>query len=87
MTLNKAEAAAVVHEIFDAIGESGCVESVSLDDLDSLLVRYHKGFQIKIKCKLDSKSKASVLSVLKKRHLSLSEEKGYVLISKIRIGS
>ena len=72
-----------MHEIFDAIGESICVNSVSLDDLDSLIVKGERGYQIKIKCSLDTQSRKSIKPIIEKSHLTLKEENGYVLISKI----
>jgi len=73
----------VLHEIFDVIGESICVDSISLDNLDSLIIKGDLGYQIKMRCSFDVNSKDSILPILEKNHLVLKEEKGYVLISKI----
>ena len=81
--MNKSEAAAVLHEIFDVIGESVCISSVSLDNLDSFVVRGDRGYQIKMKCVLDGDSRDSILPILGKKNLEIREENGYVLISKI----
>ena len=83
MGLNKSEAVAVLREIFEIIGESVCVESVSLDDMDSLIVNKGRGYQIKMRCTLDSISKSSILTILERKQLAIKEENGYVLISKI----
>ena len=81
--LNKSEALVVLRQIYEVVGESVCVESVSLDNLDSLIVKGDKGYQIKMRCTLDRHSRGSILPILEKRHLALKEENGYVVISKI----
>ncbi len=81
--MNRSEAAAVMHEIFDAVGESICIDSVSLDDLDSLIVKGDRGYQIKMKCSLDTLARRTIKSIIEKYHLAIKEENGYVLISKI----
>ncbi len=82
--MDKSEAAAVMHEIYDAIGESVCINSISLDDLDSLIVKGDKGYQIKMKCSLDNHSRRTIKPIIEKNHLTLKESNGYVLISKMQ---
>ncbi len=81
--MNKSEAIVVLRQIFGVIGESVCVDFVSLDNLDSLLVKHNLGYQIKMKCALDRNSMDSVLSILEGKHLALKEEHGYIVISQI----
>ena len=72
--LNTSEAAAIVHEIFDVLGESVCINSVSLDDLDSLIAKGDRGYQIKMKCSLDNHSRKSIKPIIERNHLALKEE-------------
>ena len=78
--LNKSEALAVMHEIFDTCRESVTMNSVSLDA--TYMERSKKGYQIRIKCDLNSKSRKAVEVILEKHKLGIREEQGYVTIFK-----
>ena len=79
--MDKSEALAVLHEIYDSCKESVSMSSVSLDPEQ---VRHNgAGYQIRMKCDLDSYSKNCIEAILAKHQLTLREEKGYVTISKL----
>ncbi len=77
--MNKSEALAVMHEILDTCKESATLNSVSLDA--TYMERSKTGFQLRIKCDLDSKSRKEIEAILKKHKLVLREEQGFLTIS------
>ena len=79
--MDKSEALAVLHEIYDSCKESVSISCVSLDPEQ---VRHNGvGYQIRLKCDLDSFSRNCVEAVLAKHQLAMREEKGYVFVFKM----
>jgi hypothetical protein len=76
--LNKSEALAVMHEIYDTCRDSVIMNSVSLDA--TYMERLEKGYRILVKCDLDSKSRKTIEAILGKHKLAMKEENGYVHI-------
>ena len=79
--MDRAEALAVLHEIQEAFKESVIMNAVSLDNPETSTSS--KEFEIKINCSLDSTSKQSIASILKKHNLFLKESEGFVIIQGI----
>jgi hypothetical protein len=77
--LNKSEALAVLHEIYDACRESVIMTCVSLDARK--VERAQTGYQIRMKCELDNPSRQCILAILEKHNLALKEEKDCLTIS------
>ncbi len=77
--MNKSEALAVLHELNEALKDSVCISSVSLDgsQVSHILTG---GYQIKMKCELDSSSRDIVKSIVKKHSLTIREQDGYVVL-------
>jgi len=80
--LNRPEALAVLHEVMSACGElllsSSCVNLAP----NSQVVRQPVGYEIRLKCELDSQSRQCLMPLLVAHGLSAQEEKGYVIIFK-----
>jgi hypothetical protein len=81
--MNKSEALAVLSEIRDALKESAAVSCVFLDgsQVSHILTG---GYEIKIKCELDSVSRDMINSILKKHELYLKEQDGYAILRSIK---
>ena len=75
--MDRAEALAVLHEIFEACSDSVIMTSISLENPPVSVTS--KGYQIKIKCSLDNNSRQTIESVLKKHKLFLKESEGFVV--------
>ena len=76
--MNKSEALAVMHEIYDSCGESATLTCISLDpkQVELLGTRY----QIRMKNHLDITSRRIIETILGKHRLCMREEQGYVII-------
>ena len=81
--MNKTEALAVLNEIRDALKESMIVTCVSLDgsQVSHILTG---GYEIKMKCALDSVSRDLISNILKKHELYLKEQDGYVIFRSLK---
>ncbi len=77
--MNKQEALVVLHEIHDAwkgkVSES-CVSS----DGSQVSHIMTGGYEIKMKCELDSTSRDILMGILKKYGLYMKEQDGYVIL-------
>ena len=81
--MNKTEALAVLSEIRDALKESMVVSCVSLDgsQISHIL---SGGYEIKMKCELDSVSRGIINSILKKYEVYIKEQNGYVILRSLK---
>ena len=77
--MKRAEALAVLHEIFEESQESVIYWRVSLDSKESHLVEGSDGFEIKLKCDLDEHSRSVIKSILDRHQLGMKEENGVVV--------
>ena len=77
--MNKSEALAVMHEIYDAFKESVTVSFVSLDGSQVSHISTG-GYLIKMKCELDSYSRDIIKNVMKRHKLHMKEQNGYVIL-------
>jgi hypothetical protein len=77
--MNKSEALAVLHEVNEAFKDSICISSVSLDgsQVSHILTG---GYQIKMKCELDSSSRDIIKGIAKRHALTMKEQDGYVIL-------
>ncbi len=75
--LDRQEALAVMHDIYDECKETVIMNSVSLDAKQAAGA---VGYQIRIKCDLDDVSRQCLENVFGKHNLSMREENGYVLV-------
>lgn len=78
--MRKSEALSVIHRILDNCQESIIMTCVSIDA--PYLVPNGNGYRIRIKCKLDSYSHECLKPILEEYNLTLTEENGYVTLSK-----
>ena len=81
--MKKEEALAVLHEISDACKENVTMSCVSLDPTSALLLKALQGYQIKLKCDLDTQSRDLIVSICAKHTLALTEKNGYVILKPI----
>jgi hypothetical protein len=81
--MNKTEALAVLREIGDALKESGTISCVFLDgsQVSHILTG---GYEIKMKCELDSVSRDTINGILKKYELYIKEQNGYVILRSLK---
>ena len=81
--MNKTEALAVLSEIRDALKESLVVSCVSLDNsqVSHILTG---GYEIKMKCELDSVSRGIINNISKNYGLYLKEQDGYVILRSLK---
>lgn len=79
--MNKAEALKVLFEINDAC-KSLLMTCVSIDRPSSQIMETSNGYQIKLKCDLDTHSKNCIAPILNKYKLGLKEENGFVILCK-----
>jgi hypothetical protein len=78
--INRTEALAVLHEIFDICRETTLIDYVSLDSKVGQLSGCSRSFNIKMECAFDQHPRARVKPILQKHQLEMKEEKGFVLI-------
>jgi hypothetical protein len=81
--MNKSEAFAVLNEIRNALKESAVVSCVSLDGSQISHISTG-GYEIKMKCELDSVSRDIISSVLKRNELHMKEQNGYVILRSLK---
>ena len=81
--MNKSEALAVLSEIRDALKKLDAASCVSLDGSQVSHVSTG-GYEIKMKCELDSVSRDAISGVLKRNELYLKEQNGYVIFRSLR---
>ncbi len=80
--MNKLEALAVLHELNEAFGKSGTASCVSLDGSQVSHI-FTGGYQIKLKCELDSKSRDMLKGIIKEHNLEMKEQDGYVILQSL----
>ena len=80
--MNKSEALAVLHEFYDACKESVTVSCVSLDGSQVSHI-FTGGYQIEMKCELDSRSRDILKGIIKKYNLAVREQKEYVILQSL----
>ena len=81
--MNKSEAFAVLNEICNALEKSVVVSYVSLDGSQIAHISTG-GYEIKMKCELDSISRDIINSILKKNELHMKEQNGYVILRSLK---
>ena len=81
--MNKSEALAVLSEIREALKKSEVLSCVSLDGSQVSHV-LTGGYEIKMKCELDSVSRGIISSISKKYELYLKEQNGYVILRSLK---
>ena len=81
--MNKTEALAVLSEIRDALKEAMVASCVSLDGSQVSHISTG-GYEIKMKCELDSVSRGIINGILKKYELYLKEQGGYVILRSLK---
>ncbi len=81
--MNKSEALAVLSEIREALKKSEVSNCISPDGSQVSHVSTG-GYEIKIKCELDSVSKDAVSGILKRNELYLKEQNGYVVFRSLK---
>ena len=84
-TVNRKEALVVLHEIDKECRETIIATCVSLDSLDSRMVKDGRGYRIKMKCELDSYARQCLNPILQRNGLTTEEENGYVIIRRQRL--
>ena len=77
--MNKSEALAVLREINEAVGKSASISCVSLDGSQVSHI-FTGGYQIKMKCELDSYSRDILKDIVKRHNLSMNEQSGYIIL-------
>jgi len=81
--MNKTEALAVLNNIRDALKKSGALSCVALDGSQVSHV-LTGGYEIKMKCELDSASRDIINGVLKRYELHMKEQNGYVILRSLK---
>jgi hypothetical protein len=81
--MNKTEALDVLNDIRDALKKSGAISCVSLDGSQVSHV-LTGGYEIKMKCELDSVSRDIINGVLKRYSLYMKEQNGYVILRSLK---
>jgi hypothetical protein len=79
LLMNKSEALALLHEFNEALGKSGTVTCISLDGSQVSHI-FTGGYEIRMKCELDSHSREILRGIVKKHNLSMKEQNGYVIL-------
>ncbi len=81
--MNKTEALAALREIGDALKESVTKNCVFPDgsQVSHILTG---GYEIKMKCELDSSSRGIISGILKKYDLYMKEQDGYVILRSVK---
>jgi len=77
--MNRAEAIKVLFEINDEC-KSQLMTCVSVEQPSSQIVKTPDGYQIRMKCDINKKSRNCLKPVLEKHKLRLKEEKGFVIV-------
>ena len=80
--MNKLEALAVLHEFYDACKESVTVSTVILDGSQVSHI-FTGGYEIKMKCELDSCSRNILKDIIKRNNLTMREQNGYVTLKSL----
>lgn len=83
LPMNKSEALAVLSEIRDALKKSEVLSCVSLDGSQVSHV-LTGGYEIKMKCELDSVSRNVINGILKRYELYMREQNGYVILRSLK---
>ena len=81
--MNKTEALTVLSEIRDALKESRIISCVSMDGSQVFHI-LTGGYEIKMKCELDSVSRDIINGILKKYDLYMKEQNGYVILRSVK---
>lgn len=81
--MNKTEALAVLSEIRDALKKSAIISCVSLDGSQVSHISTG-GYEIKMKCELDSVSKDIINGILKRNEMYMKEQHGYVILRSLK---
>jgi hypothetical protein len=81
--MNKSEALAVLSEIRHALKKSEVLSFVFLDGSQVSHV-LTGGYEIKMKCELDSVSRDIINGVLKRFELYMKEQNGYVILRSLK---
>jgi len=81
--MNKIEALAVLDDIRNALKKSGGMSCISLDGSQVSHV-LTGGYEIKIKCELDTVSRDIINGVLKRYELYMKEQNGYVILRSLK---
>ena len=81
--MNKSEALAVLSEIRDALKKLDVLSCVSLDGSQVSHV-LTGGYEIKMKCELDSISRDLINGILKKYELYMKEQNDYVILRSLK---
>lgn len=80
--MDKIEALAVLQEINNACQRGWIVTCISLECPSSqILPETSNSYQIKMKCKLDQKSKICLKPIMEKHNLSLNEKNGFITLA------
>jgi hypothetical protein len=80
--MNKSEAMATLHEFYEACKNSATGSCVSLNGSQISHV-FTGGYQIKMKCELDSYSRDILKGIAKRHNLTMREQNGYVLLQSL----
>jgi hypothetical protein len=79
--MDKREALAVLQEIENSCQKGWIITCISLDCPSSQISKAPKGeYQIKMKCKLDKRSRDCIAPILEKHKLIMREENGFVTL-------
>ena len=81
--MNKSEALVVLSEIRDALKKSGVLSCVSLDNSQVSHISTG-GYEIKMKCELDSVSRDIINGILKRNELYMKEQNGYIILRSLK---
>ena len=81
--MNKSEALAVLSEIRDALKKLDVLSCVYLDGSQVSHV-LTGGYEIKMKCELDSVSRDTINGILKKYELYMKEQNDYVILRSLK---
>jgi len=81
--MNKSEALTVLNEIRDALKKSEILSCVSLDGSQVSHV-LTGGYEIKMKCELDSVSRDIINGILKRYEMYMKEQNGYVILRSLK---
>jgi hypothetical protein len=76
--MKRSEALAVLHEILKVCQETITMHSISLDLNRDLLIEAAKGLEIRIKCKLDGRSRERIKDILEKYGLDMKEDEEFI---------
>jgi hypothetical protein len=81
--MNKSETLTVLSEIREALKKSEVLSFVSLDgsQISHILTG---GYEIKMKCELDSVSRDIINSILKRHEMYMKEQNGYVILRSLK---